>query len=72
MIACIQMRSDFIYPVAGQLGEFVFEIQEAEDTAFLPEIVPVSPGVYLSIMAGPATAYLRIDFKVAMPLLPFA
>ena len=64
MTACIQMRSDFIYPVAGQLGKFIFEIKGADDTAFLPEILPVAPGLYLSIMTGPANAYPRIDFKV--------
>ncbi|MGD9823251.1 helix-turn-helix domain-containing protein [Desulfobacter sp.] len=64
MTACIQMRADFIYPGAGQLGELIFEIKGAEDTAFLPEILPVAPGLYLSIMTGPATAYPRVDFKV--------
>lgn len=64
MTACVQMRSDFIYPVAGQLGQFIFEIKGAEDTIFFPEIIPVAPGLYLGIMTGPANAYPRIDFKV--------
>ncbi|MCG8550188.1 MAG: AraC family transcriptional regulator, partial [Desulfobacterales bacterium] len=62
--ACIQMKSDFIYPAEGQLGEFFFEIKGADDMAFLPEIFPVAPGLYLSIMTGPATTYPRIDFRV--------
>ena len=64
MTACIQMRSDFIYPGAGQLGEFFFELKGADDMAFLPEILPVAPGLYLCIMTGPATNYPRIDFRV--------
>ncbi|WP_020588050.1 helix-turn-helix transcriptional regulator [Desulfobacter curvatus] len=64
MTASIQMRSDFIYPVSGQLGELIFEIKGAEDMAFLPEIIPVAPGLYLSIMTGPANDYPRIDFRV--------
>jgi len=64
MTACIQMSSDFVYPVAGQLGKLIFEIKGADATAFLPEILPVAPGLYLSIMTGPANAYPRIDFKV--------
>jgi len=64
MTACIQMSSDFVYPVSGQLGKLIFEIKGADVTAFLPEILPVAPGLYLSIMTGPANAYPRIDFKV--------
>lgn len=64
MTACIQMKSDFIYPVAGQFGEFVFEIKGAEGSGFLPKTLSVAPGLYLSMMTGPATAYPRIDFRV--------
>jgi AraC-like DNA-binding protein len=64
MTACIQMSSDFIYPASGQLGQLIFEIKGAENTEFLPEILPVAPGLYLSITTGPADAYPRIDFKV--------
>nr|WP_321402999.1 hypothetical protein [uncultured Desulfobacter sp.] len=44
MTACIHMISDFIYPGAGQLGKFLFEIKGADTMAFLPEILPVPPG----------------------------
>jgi len=64
MATCIQMRSDFIYPVAGQLGQFVFEMKGAEATGLFPQILPVAPGLYLSIMTGPAYAYPRINFEV--------
>jgi len=64
MTACIQMKSDFIYPVPGQLGELVFEINGAEDTGFSPKTIPVAPGIYLSTMTGPATTYPHIDFRV--------
>ncbi len=64
MTPFIQMESDFIYPAESRPGEFIFEIKGAEDTAFLPEIFPVAPGLYLSIMTGPAAAYPRIDFRV--------
>ena len=64
MTPFIQMESDFIYPAESQLGEFIFEVKGAEDTTFLPELFPVAPGLYLSIMTGPAAAYPRIDFRV--------
>lgn len=64
MTACIHMRSDFIYPASGQLGKFFFEIKGGDNMAFLPEILPVAPGLYLSIMSAPATIYPCIDFSV--------
>ena len=64
MTASIQMKSDFIYPDSGELGQLIFEIKGAEKTPFLPRVFPVAPGLYLSTMTGPATTYPCIDFKV--------
>ncbi len=41
MAPCIQPRSDFIYPGAGQFGEFVYEIDGMAGLNCLPMVFPV-------------------------------
>ena len=61
---CLKLSTDFIYSGAGEYGRFVHEVRGIFDPEVLPRIIPVRPGLYLSLMGGRPLPYSRIDFRI--------